>query len=258
MRKRIAWVASGCVIIFLLALAGDSLLFNGWSRLSAQAVAKAQPLLPKTDSMTSIIDENHSYDNSFTASAAGTPVVASATLRGADLRAAVQAATGSPIAPITVGMRVLGRDGRSLDRLAVRPGDILLWRGDTVQDESASTTTVSGPLAQVEVAQHLAILNVSLLLFGDDAPGTLSSQRRSDVLLVLLLPSTRLSLPHGQAFADLESEQAVQVTGTLNWRTHLLLRPTSFVVGAAPRAQQCTTLSVTGDQDCAGEPVNTP
>jgi hypothetical protein len=155
-------------------------------------------------------------------------------------------------------MRVLGRDGRVMDRLAVLPGDILRRDGDTLQDESASTVTISAPLAQVEAAQHLALLYVSSHLFGNTASATHHAQRRSDVLIVLLLPSTRLSLPPGQTFGDLESEQVVQVSGTLNIRTHLLLRPTSFVVGVAQGTQQCSTLSVIGDQDCAEEPANTP
>ncbi len=265
MGKGIAWAALGCVVICLLASAGDSLVSAGSSWFGSQAVAPEQPHPRMTDAMDSMIKGTHAsdyYSGRFpgvdATLAIGAPVAAVAISRRADPPATVRAANRSPTASITRGVLVLGRDGRAMDRLAVLPGDVLLWRGDAVQDESASAATVSGPLAQVEVAQHLAILDVSAILFDDSAPGTPSSRRRSDVLIVLLLPSTRLSLPRGQAFADLGSEQAVQVTGTLNLRTHMMLRPTSFVAGASPRAQPCTTLSVSGDQDCAGEPVNTP
>jgi len=158
----------------------------------------------------------------------------------------------------SLALPVLGHDGRTMDRLAVMSGDVLLRVGGTVQDESASTATVRGPLAQVDIAQRLLILNVSPQPSDDLAPGSPNSLRRSDVVIVLLLPGTRLVLPRGQTLGDLETGQTVQVTGTLNWRTHSVLRPTSVVVGAAPRAQQCTTLSVSGDQDCAGEPANEP
>jgi hypothetical protein len=138
MRKGITWVMSGCMILCLLVLAGDSLLFYGWSPLSAQ------PHPHKTDAMTSIINQSHLSATSFervpgahAAPVTGVLVVATVMARGADPRVAVQAATGSQPATSTRTMRVLGRDGRLIDRLAVRPGDILVWRSDTVQDESA-------------------------------------------------------------------------------------------------------------------------
>lgn len=142
-------------------------------------------------------------------------------------------------------------DERAIDQLAVQSDDAVMRQGDSVQDEIASAGTVHGQVAQVQVAQHLAILYAF-----PHAPGGIAhiwpgSQRPGNVVIVLVLPSTRVSLPHGQTFAGLQPGQAVHVSGTLNWRTHILLRPSSFVVGAAPRTQQCTMLSVTGDEECA-------
>jgi hypothetical protein len=154
--------------------------------------------------------------------------------------------TGSQIVTITAAMRVLGRDGRVMDRLAVRSGDILLRHGDTVLDELASTATICGPLAQAEGAQQPMILNVATLLPNGADLGTSKLHRRSDVVVVLLLPSTRLKLPPGQAFAGLKPWLSVQVTGTLNWRTHALLRPTSLVVRPRVRnsASRCPSPAI--------------
>ena len=58
-------------------------------------------------------------------------------------------------------MRVLGRDGRFLDRMAMRRGDILLRLGNMVQDESADAASIRGPVAQVEAEQHLLVLHVT-------------------------------------------------------------------------------------------------
>ncbi len=35
-----------------------------------------------------------------------------------------------------------------------------------------------------------------------------------------------------------------------------MLRPISFVMGAFPGVQLCTTLSISGDQYCTGQPMN--
>jgi hypothetical protein len=72
------------------------------------------------------------------------------------------------------------------------------------------------------------------------------------VVVVLLLDSTRVVLPHGQTLTDLQDGQPVQVTGTVNWRTHSVLRPVSFVVQQANSTTPCTSLPATGGRTCAG------
>jgi hypothetical protein len=178
MRIIMAWVAAGCLVICLLALVGDSLLSTGWSWLGSPAVAGVPPRLRMTDAMTSLINENHSYGyyslgrlpGHDAVLAVGVSVVAGTPPRGTDPPEAVTVAQGSQTAAGTLGMLMLGSEGRRMDRQAVSSGDILLRRGDTVQDESASAATVSAPLARVESARHLVLLAVSALVFGDSAP----------------------------------------------------------------------------------------
>ncbi|HWE64601.1 MAG TPA: hypothetical protein VHB98_23035, partial [Chloroflexota bacterium] len=181
------------------------------------------------------------------------PVIARVTPHGTDLLVTVQSARGRQTYTITPAMRVLGRSGRFLDRLAMRPGDILLRQGSMVQDESADSVMVRGRLAQVEVAQGLVVLQVPTTQPGSAALRIAHPARRSNVILVLLTPSTRVRLPSGLGLADLEPGPSVQVTGTLNWRTDTLLRPTSLVVGVVIALPPCTILPAAGEQDCAGK-----
>jgi hypothetical protein len=182
------------------------------------------------------------------------PVITKVASLGAVLLVTVRTATGDQTYTITPAMRVLGRGGRFLDRQALRAGDILLRQGDMVQDESADAATVSGRVAQVEAAQRLVVLQVPTTLPGSAALGIAHPRRRSDVVLVLLTPSTRLALPRGQGLVDLGPGQAVQATGTLNWRTHSLLRPTSLTVQGIVPVRSCTTLPVSGKEPCTGKP----
>jgi phospholipase C len=183
------------------------------------------------------------------------PVIAGITPHGADLLVTVRtAATGARALTITPATRVLGRDGRFLDRLALRIGDILLRQGGVVQDESADAVTITGQVAQAETAQRLVVLHVPTTQPGSAALGSPQPRRRSDIVLVLLTQSTRITLPHGEGLSGLAPGQAVKATGTLNWRTHTLVRPTIFAVQATAPAPSCTTLPVSGRTTC---PVKT-
>jgi phospholipase C len=178
------------------------------------------------------------------------PVLRRVTPQGSNLQVTVQTTKGMQTYIITPSMQVLGRGGRTLDRQALRKGDTLLRQGNIVQDESEDTTTVNGRIAQVETAQQLVILQVTTTLPGSAALHISHPRTQSDVVVVLLIPTTRLTLPRGQALADLESGQLVQVMGTLNWRTHTLLRPTSLTVQSTTVRPSCTTLPVAGRQNC--------
>lgn len=167
------------------------------------------------------------------------PVIARVTQRGAAVLATVRTPAGHQTYAITAGTRVLGRSGRFLDRLALQPGDVLLRQGDLVQDESAEAATVSGQLAQVLPGRRL-VLHVLTTLPASAALHIAHPERRTGVVAVLLLPSTRIALPHGEALGDLAQGQPVQATGTLNWRTHTLLRPTLVVVGAGAPSPRST------------------
>jgi phospholipase C len=186
------------------------------------------------------------------------PILTHVASHGATVLATVRTSSGSKSYAITPATRVLGRSGRFLDRLALRTGDIVLRQGNLVQDESEDAATVYGRVAQVELAQRLLVLHVPTTLPGSAALHISHPRRRTDVVLVLLTPSTHIMLPHGQALSDLAAGQMAQVTGTLNWRTHSLLRPTSLMVGSAVSRPPCTTLAATGDQDCAPESTSAP
>ncbi len=178
------------------------------------------------------------------------PVITRITPRGAAEVVTVHIAAGNLNYTITPAIQVLGRSGRFLDRLALRRGDILLRRGNTLQDESADPATVSGRLAQVEPTHKLVVLRVVSILPGSAALRIAHPRRQTDVVLVLLTPRTRVLLSHGQGLEDLEPGQLVKATGTLNWRTHTLLRPTSITVLTAAPTSSCDTLSVAGERPC--------
>jgi hypothetical protein len=156
---------------------------------------------------------------------------------------------------ITPGMAVLGRGGRFLNRQALRTGDTLLHQGVIVQDESEDAVIVNGRVAQVEAPQQLLILNVSTILPGSAALGISHPRTQSDVVLALLTPNTQLMLPAGQGLEDLDTGQRVQVAGTLNWRTHTLLLPSTVAVQSASGRPSCTTLPVVGRQNCISTPT---
>jgi len=172
------------------------------------------------------------------------PSITGVSTHGSTLQVSVQSDTGSQVYSITPATQVLGRGGRPMNRLALLTGDILLHEGNLVQDESADSTTITGRVAQVDAAQRLVVLQVSTVVIGP--------RRQSDVVLVLLSPSTSVVLPPGQGLSQLQPGQTVQVAGTLNWRTHVMLRPTSFTAQVAVARPPCTTLPVTGRQNCTG------
>ena len=184
------------------------------------------------------------------------PVIAAITPRGADLSVRVRTAAGTETYTITPSTRVLGRGGRFLDYLALRRGDILLRRGDVVQDESADAATIRGQVAQVDEAQKLVVLRVTTTLPG--SARIAHPRHQTDVVLVLLTPHTRVLLPPGQALADLDPGQSAVATGTFNWRAHTLLRPSSLVVGSLAPPRSCDTLPVPGGPTCADEPGASP
>ena len=148
--------------------------------------------------------------------------------------------------------RVLGRGGRALDRRALRVGDILLHQGATIQDESADAAVVDGQVLQVEAARGLLSLRVQTTT-GAGARARLeqASRRGRDVVLALLTPHTIVTAPGGRTLESIEPGQLVEVTGTLNWRAHTILLPSRVVARPAREAPPCTTLPVSGDNDCA-------
>ena len=186
------------------------------------------------------------------------PVITHVALSGADVNVTVQTSAGIQIYAITPAMRVLGRSGRFLDRLALRRGDILLQQGNVVQDESADSVTVRGQVAQEEAKQQLLVLHVSTILPGSAALRVPYPRHQTDVVYVLLTPLTRVIVPRGDQLMDLDPGQEIQATGTLNWRTHSLLLPTSVTVAAAAPAPACDTLPVTGERDCPPVPAPSP
>jgi hypothetical protein len=78
------------------------------------------------------------------------------------------------------------------------------------------------------------------------------------VVFVLLTPQTRI-MPQGAGLADLDPRQMVEVTGTINWRTDSMLRPTLLTIGAAATTPPCEVLPAAGEPTCANEhPTPTP
>jgi len=183
------------------------------------------------------------------------PIIARVVPRGAAVLVTVRTTAGQTSYAITSATRVLGRGGRFLDRQALRRGDILLHQGNVVQDESEDAVTLDGTLAQVEAARQLMILHVTTMAPGSAALRIDHPRPRTDVVLVLLAPSTRVTLPLGQALTDLDRGQAVRVTGTLNWRTHSIVGPTNLVVQASSPEPPCTTLPVSGGHGCLPTPT---
>jgi hypothetical protein len=183
------------------------------------------------------------------------PILRRITPQGSDLQVTVQTSKGMQMYTITPGMAVLGRGGRFLNRQALRTGDTLLHQGVIVQDESEDAVIVNGRVAQVEAPQQLLILNVSTILPGSAALGISHPRTQSDVVLALLTPNTQLMLPAGQGLEDLDTGQRVQVAGTLNWRTHTLLLPSTVAVQSASGRPSCTTLPVVGRQNCISTPT---
>jgi len=177
---------------------------------------------------------------------------------GAIMHVTVKTSAGTQSYAITPGMRVLGRSGRFLDRLALRRGDILLRQGSLVQDESEDPVTVRGRVAQVEEGLRLIVVNVLSTTPGSAAQGAPRSRQQTSVVLVLLSAQSRLNLPRGQGLADLVPGQRLQATGTLNWRSHTLLLPSVVTVSGAARAPSCDTLPSTGSRGCAPVPSRSP
>jgi phospholipase C len=186
------------------------------------------------------------------------PMIAKVTPLGADVNVTVRTSTGTRSYAITPTMNVLGRGGRFLDRLALRKGDVLLRRGNTVQDESADSVTVRGKVAQMEDAQKLIILHVPSIQPGSAALGIAHPQHQQSVVLVLLTPQTQIVLPDSEHLTDLDPGQQIQVSGTLNWRTHSLLRPTKVMVEGKRPAPACDTLPEAGENGCPNRALPTP
>jgi len=187
------------------------------------------------------------------------PVITRIITSTTNLSVTVRTSLGLQTYAITPSMRVLGRGGRFLDRLALRRGDILLRQGTTVQDESADSVTMSGRVAQVEVGRQLLALHVTTTLSGSARLRISRPGFRSEVVFVLLTPQTRVMLPKGEKLAELDSRQMVSVTGTINWRTHTLLRPTLLSVGAEAITPPCDVLPAAGERTCAdATPTPTP
>ncbi|HEY8283027.1 MAG TPA: hypothetical protein VIJ28_01440, partial [Chloroflexota bacterium] len=80
-----------------------------------------------------------------------------------------------------------------------------------------------------------------------------------DVVIVLLTPQTHVMLPNGVGLAELDPGQMVTATGTINWRTHTLVRPTSLTIGATVPTPSCETLPAAGERTCPEpQPTATP
>ena len=184
------------------------------------------------------------------------PVLRRITPQGPDIQVTVGTTKGRQTYTITPGMQVLGRGGRAINRQALRTGDIVLRQGTIVQDESEEQVTVTGRTAQVEEPQQLLVLDVTSILPGSAALHISHPRIQSDIVLALLTPSTQLMLPSGQGLADLTANQVVQVTGTLNWRTHTVVLPTRLAVVRMSVRPSCTTLPVVGRQSCTSQPLN--
>jgi phospholipase C len=180
-------------------------------------------------------------------------------ITGTTVTVTVRTRAGLQSYPITPSMRVLGRGGRFLDRLALRRGDILLRQGSTVQDESADSVALSGRVAQVVPDRGLLVLNVTTTLPGSARLRISRPRTRSDVVIVLLTPQTHVMLPNGVGLAELDPGQMVTATGTINWRTHTLVRPTSLTIGATVPTPSCETLPAAGERTCPEpQPTATP
>ncbi len=186
------------------------------------------------------------------------PVIAKVTPVGPNVNVTVKTSKGSQSYVITPSTRVLGRGGRFLDRLALRRGDILLRQGNMVQDESADSVTVRGKVAQEEDAQKLIILHVPTILPGSAALGIAHTRHQQSVVLVLLTSQTQVVLPSGERLIDIDPGQEIQVTGTLNWRTHTLLRPTKVIVEGKPPTPTCDTLPDAGENGCPNRAAPSP
>ena len=126
------------------------------------------------------------------------PILRHVTVHGPDVQVTVQTSKGMQSYTITPTTRVLGRDGRFLDRLALSRGDFLLRRGNIVQDESADAATVRGTVALVDPDHQILVLHTTTTLSGSAALHITHTRVRDDVVLVLLSPNTRLLLPRGR------------------------------------------------------------
>jgi len=182
----------------------------------------------------------------------GAPIIARIVARGAALAVTVRTVSGRHTYFVTAATRVLGRGGRALDRRALRVGDILLHQGATIQDESADAAIVDGQVLQVEAARGLLSLHVQTTIGAAARPRRGRAGRRGrDVVLALLTPHTVVTAPGGRTLENIEPGQPVEVTGTLNWRAHTILLPSRVVARPASESPPCTTLPVSGDNDCA-------
>jgi hypothetical protein len=177
------------------------------------------------------------------------PIIARITRRGARLTVTVRSPAGRQTYDIRPSMRVLGRGGRPMDRTALSKGDILLRQGNTVQDESADSVTITGHVAQMAWPQRVLLLQVATT---ESARGSGQRQgilnRLDNIVVVLLTTRTRLRLLGGEAIDDVAPGQQAVATGVLNWRTHALLRPTQVMVRITTPTTSCTVLPVAGTE----------
>jgi phospholipase C len=180
------------------------------------------------------------------------PIITRIVTSTTTLQITTRTSAGSHTIMVTPSTRVLGRSGRFLDRLALRRGDILLQQGNVLQDESEDTVTVHGALAQLEPDRQLLVLHVLTTLPGSALLHISHPRHQTSVVLVLLTPATRIILPVGETLSDLDPGTAMTVSGTLNWRTHTLIRPSAVVARVTARKPSCSTLPVVGEE-CHGQ-----